>query len=209
MSRALVFLPILIFAGSGPALAEDAGDDYARDGIYVSVRMAGTWLTALKEDVQDAVDALSAPPFPSTELEKPLGLNLIAGYRFLPHLAAEAQFEWFGNANVALDNGDNSTDILKVETLNFSGNLKGYLLTGRVQPFVLAGAGLMHANGKDKLLLGIETNGDAFAARFGGGIDLYINEHFVIVGEGGYLLPTGKLDHLKQVVWSAGLQYRF
>jgi hypothetical protein len=67
----------------------------------------------------------------------------------------------------------------------------------------------MHLNGDDKVGLGLRTSGDDFAARFGGGIDFYLNRNFVAVIEGGYILPTGKLDDLDHVTWSAGIQYRF
>jgi hypothetical protein len=67
----------------------------------------------------------------------------------------------------------------------------------------------MHLDGEEKIDLGIKTSGDAFVARFGGGIDFYITDHFAFIVDGGYLLPTGSLDNMDQVVWSVGLQYRF
>ena len=70
----------------------------------------------------------------------------------------------------------------------------------------------MHYDADDKLDLGIIQNkGDSFAARFGVGIDFYINENVVGVVEGGYLLPTGTgdADALDYVIWSVGVQYHF
>jgi opacity protein-like surface antigen len=169
--------------------------------------MAGSWYTDVKDDVREELTALGYT-FP-IEMEKPLGLGVRAGYRFLPHLAAEAQFQWFSGADVELDVKANKANAIQVETLTFTANLKAYLLTGRIQPFLLTGVGVMHLDADDKMNIGIKTSGDAFVARFGGGLDFYINDHFAFVVDGGYLLPTGSLDNLNQVVWSVGLQYRF
>ena len=127
--------------------------------------------------------------------------------------------QWFANSNTELDNGSDSTidfrkgetiNALKVETLRVTGNVKGYIPIGRLHPFLLAGAGFMHASGEDRVGLDVTTDGDAFAARFGGGIDVYLNRNFVAVAEAGYVwIPTGKLDHLDHVLWSVGLTYRF
>ena len=54
-----------------------------------------------------------------------------------------------------------------------------------------------------------KTKGDAFATRFGAGIDFYVTNHIVGVAQGGYMLPFGSADGLDYVYWSVGLQYRF
>jgi len=193
-----------------PVRARD--DDYARNGAYIGVNMAGAWYTDVHDDVKDLVDGLApVNPWSGTrvDVEYPLGLGARAGYRFHPRLAGELEFQWFSKAKVELDDDQSTVNAIKIETLTLMGNVKGYLFTGRVQPFVLAGVGFMHLNGNDKLSLGVETSGDEFAARFGGGVDLYVNRNFVVVVEGGYVLPTGDLDNLNQVIWSVGLQYRF
>jgi len=191
-----------------PEPAAPRDDDYARSGPYGQADMAGIWYSQIKGDVKDRLIAIGYGA--SVEVESPLGLGVRAGYRFFPHLSAEAQFQWFSKAIVELiNNNDDKFDAMKIEALTVTGNLKGYLLTGRVQPFVLAGVGLMHATSEDKVGIGIKPDGDSFAARFGGGVDLYVNRNFVIVVEGDYLLPTGKLNELKGVTWSVGLQYRF
>jgi hypothetical protein len=46
-------------------------------------------------------------------------------------------------------------------------------------------------------------------SRFGGGIDLYITKNIVVTAESAWLLPTGEVDHLKQVQIVGALQYRF
>jgi hypothetical protein len=210
--------------GAGPVLAED--EDFARNGLYAGINMVGTVYTKIEDDAKTGIErGLEGLTYSGdTDTESPLGIGATVGYRFHPHLAAEIRFDWFTNSVTDFngwlaavdgvpipddDKEETNFDILKVETLNLTGNLKGYLLTGRIQPFVQAGGGLMHANAKDKFNLGVVKNGDAFAARFGGGVDLYLNPHFFFVVEGGYVLPTGKLDELKSYLWSVGINYRF
>ena len=67
----------------------------------------------------------------------------------------------------------------------------------------------MHVDAKDKLGLGLRAKGEDFAARFGGGVDLYLNRNFVVALDTSYVLPTGDLDGLDHVSFSLGLQYRF
>jgi len=215
MKRLILFSAILVFAGAGPALAEDEGDDFARNGIYAGVNMAGVYYTEVEDDVKNAIEALGYSG--NTDMERPLGLGVHVGYRFHPHLSGEVEFLWFTNSLTDFtgvlggdpDANEVKFDAYKFETLNLTGNLKGYLLTGRIQPFLLAGGGLMHLNARDKVNLGTTSSGDAFVARFGGGVDLYLNPHVLFVVEGGYLLPTGKLDRMKGALWSVGLNYRF
>ena len=100
-------------------------------------------------------------------------------------------------------------DAIELETLTFTGNVKGYLLTGRVQPFLLAGVGLMQVEAKDTVGVGLSIEEEDFAARFGGGVDFYINPNIAVVIDVGYVLPTGDLDGLDYVSFSGGFQYRF
>jgi opacity protein-like surface antigen len=218
MSRATVFSMILVFAGAEPVLAQD--DDFARNGIYLGVNMAGAWYTQVKEDLEDDVNNLNPHPLPPPNpldppsyihaiVGEPLGLGVRAGYRFHPHLAGEVQFQWYTDSDIELNNTEDTVEAFKLETWTLTGNVKGYLLTGRIQPFLLAGVGLMRFSMKDELRLGLKAKNEDFAARFGVGIDFYFTPNIVAVVEGGYVLPTGTLDGYDHVLWSVGLQYRF
>ena len=93
--------------------------------------------------------------------------------------------------------------------------MKGYFLTGRYQPFLLIGAGAMQAKTKLKQPSGLAFTGlgneseNAFALRFGGGIDLYATEHVVVSVDADYVLPFGDLDALDYVTIGWGIEYRF
>jgi len=215
MLRVIVFTMLLIFAGSDPVLAQD--DDFARNGIYVGVNMAGASYQDVKGDVKPFLEDLRPPPFSvralwsdaSVEVKSPLGLGARVGYRLHPRVAGELQLQWFSNANVELDDGVNATEAVKFKTLALTGNLKGYLFTGRVQPFLLAGGGFLEFDARDKLNLGIKTKGEGVALRLGGGVDLYINENIAVTVEGGRVLPFGEVRGMDHIFWSVGLQYRF
>lgn len=161
------------------------------------------------------------------------------GYRCHPRVSAELQFERLENFGVSiLETGmQPGNDILRkfdleLETLVLTSNAKAHLLTGRYQPFVLAGIGFMRMESKfydvtsgvpmdptrpescddapARCLASNQTDRTVrLAFRFGGGLDFYLTEQVVVVAEGSYLMPTGKLDDLAYYSFSLGLQYRF
>jgi len=118
-----------------------------------------------------------------------------------------------------------------LESLVMTTNVKGHLMTGRYQPFVLAGLGFMRMETKGRDVTPNATattelceDGAAsgpchaphlsdrrveIAMRFGGGLDFYLTKNVVISAEGSYLMPTGKLDGLDYYTFGVGLQYRF
>ena len=94
-------------------------------------------------------------------------------------------------------------------------NVKGFFLTGRYQPYLLVGAGVMTADttlrdtvGLPPSATGTESD-EAFVMRFGGGIDLYATENVVVTLEADYVYPFGSLDDLRYVTIGWGVQYRF
>ncbi len=211
MLRILVFSMILVLLWPGAVLAESApanaaaqDDAFDRNGIYLGVGLAGGVYTEVKDDLEKASLAALGYVIP-VDVEVPPGLDARVGYRFHPRLAGEVQLQWFPKADIEF------ADIkaLKLETLTLTANAKGYLLTGRVQPFLLVGAGLMHFEVKDRLGLGLSTKAEDFAARFGGGVDFYLNRNLVFAFDTSYVLPTDDLDGLDHVSFSLGLQYRF
>jgi len=181
-----------------PVLAHDG--EFAQNGIYLGIALAG----AVYTEVEDDLEAAFGGTIP-VDVEVPPGLDARVGYRFHPHLAGEVQIQWFPKADIEFFD----VNVLELETLTFTGNVKGYLLTGRIQPFLLVGAGLMHFDTKDKLGLFLSAKGEDFAARFGGGVDIYITPNIAAVIDGGYVLPTGDVDGLDYVSFSVGFQYRF
>ncbi len=107
---------------------------------------------------------------------------------------------------------------LELESLVLTTNVKGHLLTGRYQPFVLLGVGFMRMENKAYDISDVfvwerapqlreRTVNVAF--RYGAGLDFYLTRNVVVSAEGSYLMPTGKLDGLDYYQFGVGLQYRF
>ncbi len=174
------------------------------------------------------------------------------GYRCHPRVSVELQadrFDPLGSGSIVETDatGDTETPLIvetsmgprtdtlrnfkfDLESLVMTTNVKGHLMTGRYQPFVLAGLGFMRMESKAR---DVTPNADAtteicqpaltdpchapqvsdrrveIAMRFGGGLDFYLTESVVITAEGSYLMPTGKLDGLDYYTFGLGLQYRF
>jgi len=146
------------------------------------------------------------------------------GYRCHPRISAELQFEALADFDGSIrENGTPSNDSarnfdLELESLVFTDNLKGHLLTGRTQPFVLLGVGFMRMESKARDSTGGTIPGRAAQAsertvnvafRYGAGLDFYLTKNVVMSAEGSYLMPLGKLDGLDYYQFGVGLQYRF
>jgi len=133
--------------------------------------------------------------------------QLRAGYHFLRFASLEPQLEYTPKFN------GKSGRYAGVNTATWAIwlNMKGYPTapwTGRFQPFAMVGVAWMWERRTGSAINGSDEDG-AFAARFGGGIDLYVTDHIVVTTEGAWVLPTGSLKDLNQVQIGGALQYRF
>jgi OOP family OmpA-OmpF porin len=179
-------LSALIFFAALPALAQ-AQDDFARSGAYLGLAGSVGIFPELEDDLDDV----------GGDVDTGLGLNARAGYRFHPHVSVEAEFEWVRSSFEFL-----GSDV-DFDTYVGTVNGKAFLLTGRFQPFATIGIGG----------LGVRGDGDSgdsgFAARFGGGLDVYITRNFYAAIDAGYVLPTGDVDDFDLVSIGWGFGYRF
>ena len=96
----------------------------------------------------------------------------------------------------------------KTNPLVLTANSRFYILRGRIQPFVIGGAGLMVADLSQPQGGGIRevTN---IAVRVGGGLDFHLTESISVTGELDWVRPFGELRDLDYLVLEAGLAYRF
>jgi opacity protein-like surface antigen len=174
-------------------------DEFARRGWLVGV--AGSYAIETFEDDAESVD-------------NSLGFNGRVGYRCHRRFSAEIEVEWLDQfkADVSAA-GVGKIATIDLELVVVTANTKGYLLTGRYQPFLLVGAGFMTAEAKvrDTADLGLSASEKEtdFAMRFGGGIDLYATKHVVVSVEADYVLPFGSLDDVDYISIGWGFQYRF
>ncbi len=182
---------ILALSGLGlslPALArgEDESPDTARRGFFAG--LGGVY----------AFEDTSGP------FDDSAGIDARFGYRLLPRWAAEVQINWL--------EGFDSTRGPEVEldTYLVTLNVKAYAATGRAQPYVLFGMGLLHVN-TEIFQSGpnLKSTENGFAARLGAGIDLYASDHFIVNLEATYVPSAGEVDHVRFGTLGLGFQYRF
>ncbi len=124
-----------------------------------------------------------------------LGMKLRLGYRCSPHLGWEFDYEWAESFDVS-DGSD-------VDLWALMSNAKWYPLTGRVQPFLVAGVGIVTA---DPETVGRGTD---IGLRFGTGIDVYLTGNWALTLDGSYVVPTAKVKDRRYVSVGWGLLYRF
>jgi opacity protein-like surface antigen len=122
--------------------------------------------------------------------------------------------EWLDDFAGEVVNKRDGTAIsdIKFSTIAGTINTKGYLLTGRVQPFVLVGVGAMSVRGDAKDFgRGVKTSQDDghLVARFGGGIDFYVNRHWVVSGQADYVYSATNLESTNYISVGFGAMYRW
>lgn len=203
-------------AGPDAAFAQEE-DDFGRSGFYIGLGGALTHLMDADRRLEDEFEGVFSdelPPDHSVEADAKtsFGLNGRGGYRFHPHFAAELEVDWHSPFDVEFLVGTEEQDRIELEPLVFTANTKGYLFKDRFQPYAVLGIGLMTAELQFKRRDGSLVEDErftGFAARFGGGADLYITEHIVLNAEIRYVLPTGAVESFDMLSFGWGLQYRF
>jgi len=198
-------------------------DDFARRGWMVGVAGSSA-IELFEEDLQADFRRFLEPvggfgmagSVASLPVDNSLGFNGRVGYRCHPRFSAEVEVEWLHGFDADFTQpGFVQLARVEVEPLVVTANAKGYLLTGRYQPFLLVGMGAMSGEIKVRDPVGLAFTGldsqseNVFAMRFGGGIDLYATKNIVVSLEADYVYPFGNLDELNYVTISWGFQYRF
>lgn len=210
MRWALAFALVL-----GSAASAAAGD-FSRPGPYLG--LGGTFGTDFfEDDVEDAVeDAIGTSV--DLDIDNSWGLNTVLGYRMLPFLATELQYEYIDSFQIDVDSpADSQLDLTgHVATLN----LKLVLPTWRIQPYALLGIGAAFYTTEGRVLNTnlFEHDEWVLAGRVGVGIDFYLTRHLVLnvaattvltaddVSEDFNLDDVGGLNYLAV---QGGLQIRF
>jgi opacity protein-like surface antigen len=236
---------ILAFVVSGsvlfamPASADleqwwNARSPESESGLYAGLSGSVGVAVGLDDHVKITSFNLQDPPGspppsnrePNPSVDAGVGLHARLGYRFHPHLAAEGQFEWISEWSIKGKDSERAnprfqSDFAKGEAWTATANLKFYLLTGSVQPYLIAGVGLMRFQGDNRSPIPpatgspiIETNIDGardvgFAFRTGGGMDVMITDHMSFVLGATYVVTEGDVDPYDYLSIEWGVQYRF
>lgn len=180
-----------------PAFSQDV--DYARDSVYLGVSAIGGSYTDIDEGNDENFSF-------DVDEDATAGFKTYIGVRFHPRFAVEEQIEVLRKADIKVDGGGKSGDF---DSWSLTTNFKAFLLTGRVQPFVLAGLGVMRVEFNDTIGMGISRSGTGFVSRYGAGVDFFVTEHVVVSVGTDYVLPTGDVDDFDYVSYGGGIRYVF
>jgi hypothetical protein len=175
---------VVVLGWSGTASALD--DEYGRSGPYIGAGVGYAF---------QQFDGAAGSPSP----DDAWGYHLAGGFRFNEYFALEVSWEHFPEFQNS--SGD-------VEVWMAAVNGKFYPLYGRVQPYLAAGAGWSGVDDA-RASTPVPRETMAFAARFAGGLEVYITRNLGGFVEASYFLPTGDLSDFDMVPLSFGMFWRF
>ncbi|MDP6981293.1 MAG: OmpW family outer membrane protein [Myxococcota bacterium] len=193
---------------------EQRDDDFERTGWYG--QLAGAYVLEFIDEGEEADRLQEVFPGPvDFELDSRHsgGIRVAVGRRCHERLAVEVEVEWIAPYEGSLDSADKSKlrDI-QIAPVASTVNAKGYLLTGRIQPYLLAGVGVLSVSTESKNTAdnkgGTKRTGQ-LAVRGGGGVDFYLNRNWVLNFGVDYLYSATNLEYLDFLTVSTGVQYRF
>jgi opacity protein-like surface antigen len=162
---------------------------------------------------QDLREALSPFDVSLSVDEDSWGFNARGGYRCHQRVSAEVEVEWLSDLKGQIaDAGQGAVSTATYSPLFVSTNAKGYLLTGRFQPYALFGLGTLRVDTESTDItnsLTSQADSVSLAFRLGGGLDVYATKHIAVSLEGSYVLPVTGIKNFRYGSISLGLQYRF
>ena len=199
--------------------------DYARSGPYIGVGLnLGTgnysWLNRLDQEAGIAASAVLANPslnatvatgYSATSF---LGAGLTLGYRLTRHWSVDFGLDWsrsdlWADIVISTENQRLGTrsKVQGLETGLAMINARFYALTGRLQPFALAGVGAMMATPVD--LAGNKRHEYGFSGQLGAGFDFYITRRFAVTGTTRYAFATNDTQGSNIFLFNAYLTWRY
>lgn len=194
------------------AVAARAQDDDEDDLIGIYVGLAGIYGTRplVEDELEGQINAIRGPLSEvRIEADAGLGVHLRVGYRVHSHVAVELDTTWRPEADgdVKIRSGTGPTEDAEVGSWMAAANAKGYLFLGRVQPYVLVGAGglIVDVDAPD-----FSRQESSFAMNFAGGADCFVTDHLAINAELRWMHPVGnRLDNFDEFSLLWGLQFHF
>jgi len=186
-------------AGEQQEYAARAPRSFHRNGVYLG--LAATY--ALSNFDLDGIEDATGFSLDSTNS---WGINGRVGYRFHPNLAAELNAEWYQEFEFETGNG---LDAVRFDGYTLTANGKFFFLTGRLQPYLLGGVGIMDMDIDGGAFQSFDRDRLEFVGRVGPGLDFYLFDDIVLNVEATYLIPTGSLSDYQMASFVFGAQYRF
>lgn len=178
--RLLFGLGLALTAVAAPAAAQQEPTIYSHNRYYIGV----SGLTAFNTGDN------------ASDTDPSLGVAVRFGGRFHEHFAAEVGGEW--NDRFDFDGDGHLTAWAATAAA------RGYLLTGRIQPYGILGAGIIQI----REFGGGSASADlGFAARGGFGLDYYLTRDLALSFTATYTRPVGDPDDYDFVQLSWGIQW--
>jgi hypothetical protein len=199
-------LSIALLGSAGTAWAE-GGPDSGRSGGYVGVGGGVAWdfLDAFIEEAAGGLVGIDAGG----------SFNARAGYRVVSWFAVEGMYE--GSYRMSVIEALTGSEIADSNFHSLLANLKFILPIKRFQPYIAIGGGAQYGEFAGRgVLAGPKVSGWDPVIRVGLGLDLYLNEHWLINSELAPAvrladwgdIPSALTDNVTLTL-SFGAQYRF
>ncbi len=186
----MISMLLLLNACSHCELSFNPESEYAHTGPYI-----GAGLSLVDENFT----AFENVGHNADEV-KP-GVNLKAGYRFSPGFATEIVFQKYSPFDVTIASSEDGT----IRGSGWTVNLKYFWATGRIQPYIFAGAGYGHTKNSS----GIGANGAGEMGAVGLGVDYYLYYNLLLFLEAASYKPWANTNEFGFRPVTTGLQYRF
>ena len=194
---------------------EEVDDDFDRAGWFVGLQGVYAHENIDESKEQDNVNESNLPFLVDFQMSTSEvgGVRGKIGRRCNSRLSVELQLEWLDSFKASVDEAETGrTNDITFDSMVGSIDVKGYLLTGRLQPFVMVGVGTMgvdttSTNASDGSALAQDTG--LLVGRFGGGVDYYLTRQWVISVEADYVYAATNIQNLDYFSLGAGVTYRF
>ena len=136
------------------------------------------------------------------------GFNARVGYRHNRWVASEVEIgkyvQFNGDVSAFGPGGQG-----EVNGWAIGGNLRGYLLPGRVQPFLIGGINYLKMETTNSLnKSNPNKTDDGPGLRLGAGVDVYATPKIVVTSDVSYMLGLGDVKNYDMVLFSLGFAYR-
>jgi opacity protein-like surface antigen len=176
--------------------------------------VAGTQaVEKFERSIRDELSGRAGAPV-TVDTDDSLGVNGGVGYRCHRYFSTEMELEWIEGFDTDISQpGVGKIGTLDPDPKTITTNFKGYLPYGRIQPYALAGFGIMFATISANDVSGsgliVTEKFRSFALRLGGGVDFYATENVVLNIGAEQVIPTGRGKDLDYISVGWGVQYRF
>ena len=209
MHKQLCLTLVALLAAFAASTARAADSEFARSGLYIGG--GATYALNLTDSSYDDLYYYDT----SVDVDDTWGFNARLGYRALPWLAAEVEYEYLNNFELSADNAH----LADLEAQTISANVRFIVPIKRFQPYLSLGAGATLFSLGNGSVPGLDVDDSSFSGRLGVGLDLYVTRSIVLGIGADAVLSTAEVDDpyyggytsssLSYVALHAGIDYRF